>query len=414
MKTYTFASHEKESEYERLCLIQDSFDEKSQRHLLKAGLKRGMDCLEVGVGAGSLASWMQKEVGEEGSVLGVDLNTGFVKGTPGYDLLEGDILELDLKCSFDFIHLRYVLIHNNNAKDILKKLFGLLRAGGKLIVEEPDFSLAKWMDAKELDACKRVNSAVCKMFENRGLKAYYGSIAHLSLEEIGFEIEENKSYLHLCSGNEDVAKVMASSARALSEAYLETGLCSTEDIVAYTQACESSESLAVYYATIALSAYKRDEVFNDEEVREETTRRKDGVYMVREDTDILMCFELMNELRIGLKKEEFVAQIREQMQGGYCLFCMYEDSLPVALAGCKIGTNLAWGRYLYVEDLVTQKGQRSLGCGSEILDYLINFAKEKGCTQIHLDSGVQRFEAHKFYLREGFKIASHHFSRSLS
>jgi len=32
--------------------------------------------------------------------------------------------------------------------------------------------------------------------------------------------------------------------------------------------------------------------------------------------------------------------------------------------------------------------------------------------QLHLDSGVQRYMAHKFYLREGFIIASHHFSIS--
>jgi len=37
-------------------------------------------------------------------------------------------------------------------------------------------------------------------------------------------------------------------------------------------------------------------------------------------------------------------------------------------------------------------------------------AHERGCGQVHLDSGVQRFAAHRFYLRNGFDIASHHFS----
>ena len=43
MSQYIFSSQDKEAEYKRLCLIQDSFDEKTQKHLLKAGLKEGMD-----------------------------------------------------------------------------------------------------------------------------------------------------------------------------------------------------------------------------------------------------------------------------------------------------------------------------------------------------------------------------------
>ena len=414
MKEYIFASQEKESEYERLCLIQDSFDEKSQKHLLKAGLCEGMDVLEIGVGAGSLASWMHETVGEKGSVLGVDLNTDYALEKNSYELIEGDILELDISESFDLIHLRYVLIHNLRAKEIIQKIYGLLKEGGKLVLEEPDFTLAKWIDAKDMDACKRVNSAICKMFENKGLKAHYGSTAHLSLEELGFEIEESKSYLHLCSGGEDVAKVMKLSTRALAQAYLETELCSHEDIQAYITACEDSHSLAVYYATIALMAVKRSKS-KEEELP--TTSRLDknevceeGIYLAKKDEEIEKCFSLMSKLRTHLQEENFVFDVREQMNEGYKLFYLCKGSQILSLAGCKISTNLAWGKHLYIADLISDETLRSKGHGKALLDHLVTFAKEEGCKEIHLDSGVQRFMAHKFYLREGFCIASHHFS----
>lgn len=412
MKTYTFSSHEKEAEYKRLCQIQDSFDEKSKKHLLKAGLKSGMDCLEVGLGAGSLASWMKEEVGGKGSVLGIDLNIDFIEDDIKFDLLEGDVLELEIKNSFDLIHLRYVLIHNKNSKDIIKKLYGLLRPEGRLVLEEPDFTLAKWIDTKDMDGCKRVNSAICKMFEKKGLKAHYGSIAHLSLEESGFEIDENRSYFHLCSGGEDVAKVMASSARALSNDYLETGICSREDIEAYIQTCEDPASLGVYYSTIALTAVKKEDSGKEETI-ETVQKRNDGIYLAESETEISNCFELMSALRPHLSKEDFIHRVREQMNAGYHLFTMYKGSVLVAISGCKIASNLAWGKHLYIDDLVSLSDQRSLGHGHEILEYLLGFAKEKGCVQVHLDSGVQRYAAHKFYLREGFKIASHHFSKEV-
>lgn len=412
MTSHTFSTNEQEAEYKRLCHIQDSFDEKSKKHLLKAGLKSGMDCLEVGLGAGSLASWMKVEVGDKGSVLGVDLNIDFIDDDIKFDLLQGDVLELDIKASFDLIHLRYVLIHNRNSKDIIKKLYGLLRSDGKLVVEEPDFTLAKWIDAKDLDGCKRVNGAICKTFEKKGLKAHYGSTAHLSLEESGFKIDENRPYFHLCSGGEDVAKVMASSARALSKDYLETGICSKEDIEAYIQACEDPESLGVYYATIALTAVKKYDS-NKEKTLEVVQRRDDGIYLAETESEISNCFELMSELRPHLSKEDFFQKVHEQMNAGYHLFTMYKDSVLVAVCGCRIASNLAWGKHLYIDDLVSLSDQRSLGHGHEVLEYLMGFAKEKGCVQVHLDSGVQRFAAHRFYLREGFKIASHHLSQEV-
>ena len=64
---------------------------------------------------------------------------------------------------------------------------------------------------------------------------------------------------------------------------------------------------------------------------------------------------------------------------------------------------------MYVDDLVTDTAVRSTGAGKFIMDWLKNHTREHGCKQLHLDSGVQRFAAHKFYLREGFELNSHHF-----
>lgn len=417
MQDYIFSSAVKESEYKRLCLIQDSFDSKSHNHLIKAGLRESMDVLEVGLGAGSLASWMSEVVGKKGSVLAVDLNADHVTSQNEYSILEGNILDLDIAKTFDVIHLRYVLIHNPKSKDIIKKLYSLLKPGGKLVMEEPDFTLAKWIDAQSLDGCKRVNSAMCKMFEKKGLKPYYGSVAHLSLEEAGFDVDESKSYLHLCSGGDNVAQLMSLSTQSLQDVYVQTGICSQDDIQAYIQACQDKESLAVYYATIALIASRNDKAKeikimpkSNEEVIELKEEYSDGIYLASSNDEILRCFTLMKELRPELKEENFLSQIKAQIQNGYHLYYFSYAGEIVSLAGCAVRTNLAWGRYLYIDDLISSENNRSNGYGKEILEYVKNFARSEGCEEIHLDSGVQRFGAHKFYLREGFFISSHHFS----
>lgn len=81
-----------------------------------------------------------------------------------------------------------------------------------------------------------------------------------------------------------------------------------------------------------------------------------------------------------------------------------------SVAGFVIAEKLAWGKHLYIDDLITSQTERSRGAGRLLIDWCRRYALEKDCRELHLDSGVQRFAAHRFYLREGFRISSHHFS----
>jgi GNAT superfamily N-acetyltransferase len=131
------------------------------------------------------------------------------------------------------------------------------------------------------------------------------------------------------------------------------------------------------------------------------------------DEDIRACFPVMRQLRPRYSVDEFLAQVRRQEKEGYQLAMAVMDDVVVAVAGYRMGENLAWGRYLYVDDLVTDSAKRSSGHGARLLGWLEQTAREAGCAELHLDSGVQRFDAHRFYLVHGMKIASHHFSEEL-
>ena len=131
------------------------------------------------------------------------------------------------------------------------------------------------------------------------------------------------------------------------------------------------------------------------------------------DSEILQCYSVMQQLRPHISRGEFVARVREQMKSGYQL--IYADACKdiCAVAGFRLSLNLAWGKFLYVDDLVTDETRRSKGAGQILVNWLIDHAKENGCDELHLDSGVQRHGAHKFYLRLGMIISSHHFALKL-
>jgi len=132
------------------------------------------------------------------------------------------------------------------------------------------------------------------------------------------------------------------------------------------------------------------------------------------EDDILRCFALMVELRPHLLEDEFVSRVRRQQEvHDYQLAVLEEDGAIKAIAGFRISECLAWGRFLYVDDLVTAPSARFRGYGQQVLDWLLAQARAQGCAQLHLDSGVQRHEAHGFYLKNRLHITSHHFSRVL-
>ena len=138
-----------------------------------------------------------------------------------------------------------------------------------------------------------------------------------------------------------------------------------------------------------------------------------SIRVAETDGEIDRCFPVMAELRPHLIRERFVEQIRRQSEDNYRLVFLEDGGEIRAVAGFRVSENLAWGKFLYVDDLVTAEGERSKGCGRALLGWIVDHAREAGCDEVHLDSGVQRFGAHRFYLREEMDITSHHFALKL-
>ncbi len=135
-----------------------------------------------------------------------------------------------------------------------------------------------------------------------------------------------------------------------------------------------------------------------------------NVHLATNDTDLNAIADVMLELRTTYTKASLIARMREQMEQGYRIAWVEAGAEVLCVAGFVVGLKLAWGKHVYVDDLVTAERHRSTGAGAAMIAWLKTYARELGCRELHLDSGVQRFAAHRFYLRERFNIESHHFS----
>ena len=122
------------------------------------------------------------------------------------------------------------------------------------------------------------------------------------------------------------------------------------------------------------------------------------------------AFGAFTFLRPHLDRATFVKQVRAQRDEGYKIVYCELDGEIVSAAGYRIATFLAWGKVLYIDDLITHPDRKRLGLGGTLLDWLIDEARKLRCDEVHLDTGYVRHDAHRLYLNKGFKLSSHHMS----
>lgn len=123
---------------------------------------------------------------------------------------------------------------------------------------------------------------------------------------------------------------------------------------------------------------------------------------------------VLQELRPHLSAQSLRAVYTEGRPQGYRFLAAFDGDRCLGVAGYRVLATAFTGRKLYVDDLVTASQNRSAGVGKALLGELERRARAAGCSVLDLDSGVQRHDAHRFYLRERMHISSHHFTKQLA
>jgi GNAT superfamily N-acetyltransferase len=133
------------------------------------------------------------------------------------------------------------------------------------------------------------------------------------------------------------------------------------------------------------------------------------------ETDLRRIFPVIQVLRPHIASpDELIARVgRQQKQSGWRLIYVEDAGEPVAVASFRISEWLAWGKALYVDDLVALESHRGLGFAESLMNWMEALARREGCAEFHLDSGTHRLGAHRFYHRLKLSITSFHFSRRL-
>lgn len=118
------------------------------------------------------------------------------------------------------------------------------------------------------------------------------------------------------------------------------------------------------------------------------------------------------QLRPQLPADYAAKMQRVFAQGGRMVIAAEGDAV-LGIAVWRCFENTHQGMQVYVDDLVADDAHRSQGLGAALIEWLSARARMLSATALALDSGTQRRDAHRFYLRERFDITSFHFNKNL-
>jgi 2-polyprenyl-3-methyl-5-hydroxy-6-metoxy-1,4-benzoquinol methylase len=252
-----------ERERGRLRGLESLYDQPTIRFLDSLGIDLGWSCLEVGCGAGGIATWMAERVGPSGRVVATDLDTRFM-GAGECDNLEirsHDILDGPPEAGvFDIAHARAVIEHVADRRSAIDHLVDSVRPGGWVLIEDVHFggamaaALARHTVPREHAALvERMYSAAESVFASVGADASFGaqlvdSLGSAGLEQIGGEIHAGI----VCGGAEQWTR---GTAQQLAEHFVRTGIVSAAEIDEFLRVSDRSST---YYAPPAMvSAWGR-------------------------------------------------------------------------------------------------------------------------------------------------------------
>jgi ubiquinone/menaquinone biosynthesis C-methylase UbiE len=164
----------RDSEIARLEIQSTLFEPITKQTLLNAGLKKGMSCIDIGCGSGSVTRLMARIVGETGHVVGVDIDNKYLEycnrsitSRQNIEFIHDDICKsrLDRNERFDFVYSRFMFHHLANGREAVRSMKRMTKNGGTVMIQDLDHAPDSWIcypESKVVDTLRKVYVALIK------------------------------------------------------------------------------------------------------------------------------------------------------------------------------------------------------------------------------------------------------------
>ncbi len=223
-------SHHLPAELMRLQALEAFADPVTHRTLEATGLQPGWRCLELGAGAGSIASWISERTAP-GETVATDLDTSFLSAREEWRLTveRHDVMKDDFPPgSFDLVHARALLEHLHDREEAVARIRSWVRPQGWVCLEAVSVEMAS---LEPRHALRRCMAALGTLSSRRmGAAARWAlELPHL-MAQAGLTVAEVSCSPGTVGGSGNANTLVGLSLGQLAPALESEGLVTAEDI----------------------------------------------------------------------------------------------------------------------------------------------------------------------------------------
>lgn len=124
--------------------------------------------------------------------------------------------------------------------------------------------------------------------------------------------------------------------------------------------------------------------------------------------EMFAVFDVLAHMYPNMSRPEYEAILPERVETGYRMLGVFDGEKCICSAGFWISYRFYCGKFIQLDNMVTLPDARSKGVGKLVVDFIKNTGKSDGCKKVLVDTYVENFSAHRFFLREGFIIRGYH------
>jgi SAM-dependent methyltransferase len=215
----------------RFAALASTYDPVTFDALSHTGVRDGWRCLEVGGGGGSVADWLSREVGHDGSVVVTDIDPQWmveVERRSNVHVLRHDVVDDPLpEGEFDLVHARLLLLHLPARERVLRRLAGCLRPGGWLVIEDFDCDWCPVLSAPDPASAELfalVHRTMLGLLRQGGADLRWGRRIHGVMAACGLRVVSTTTYARAWPGGSAGIDLHRVNAHQLARRLLVAGI----------------------------------------------------------------------------------------------------------------------------------------------------------------------------------------------
>src|SRR4051812_13786978 len=90
-------------------------------------------------------------------------------------------------------------------------------------------------------------------------------------------------------------------------------------------------------------------------------------------------YPVLAQMYPKMTEAEYKTLIADRIHSGYRMLGVFKDDVCICSAGFWIGVRFYCGKFIQLDNMVTDQAHRSVGAGKLVVDWIKDLARKEGC-----------------------------------